>query len=156
MSAFEQPDMASRSNYARLFQDAGFWQPYVDEVLRWHNLPPGQATLCVGGTFPTFLVGEYVVKFFGQLFDGAECFEIEQYLHSRVLSKLGVSVPRHVADGHLFESGWRWPYIVTSRLNGTAWPEMSHRSVKWQPVVAGELGAALRQVHELECPDESI
>jgi hygromycin-B 7''-O-kinase len=156
MSALERPNLASHSNYARMFQDAAFWQPYLDEVLRRHNLPPGQATLGAGGTFPTFLVGVYVVKFFGQLFDGAECFEIEQRLHSRVLSRLGATVPQHVADGHLFETGWRWPYIVTSRLNGTAWREMRHRWGEWQPVVAGELGAALHQVHELDCPDESI
>jgi hypothetical protein len=101
MSALEQPNLASHANYARMLQDAAFWQPYLDAVQRRHDLPLGQATPGAGGTFPTFLVGGYVVKFFGQLFDGAECFEIEQCLHSRVLSRLGVAVPRYVADGHL-------------------------------------------------------
>jgi len=31
-----------------------FWQPYLDEVLRRHGLPPSQAILGTGGTFPTF------------------------------------------------------------------------------------------------------
>ena len=63
MPRLERPTLASRSNYARRFQDPVFWQPYLDEVLRRHALPPRQAILGTGGTFPTFLVGEYVVKF---------------------------------------------------------------------------------------------
>src|SRR6266568_192939 len=41
MSALEPPSLSSRSSYARKFQDAAFWQPYVDEVMRRHNLPSG-------------------------------------------------------------------------------------------------------------------
>jgi hypothetical protein len=37
-----------------------------------------------GGTFPTFLVGAYVVKFFPRRFDGGECFLIERSLHTGV------------------------------------------------------------------------
>jgi hygromycin-B 7''-O-kinase len=156
MHRLERPTLASRSSYARRFQDPVFWQPYLDEVLRRHGLPPRQAILGTGGTFPTFLVGEYVVKFFGRRFDGAECFLIERALHSQVLPRLHLFTPRHVADGHLFETGWRWPYIVTTRLAGTAWREASHRPGDWQRVVAAELGAALREVHALECPAEPI
>src|SRR5437879_5826717 len=106
MSALEPPSLASRSNYARRFQDPSFWQPYVDDVLRRHGLASGQATAGAGGTFPTFLVGAYVVKFFGRRFDGAECFAIERSLHTGVLSRLGAAVPQRVADGHVFETGW--------------------------------------------------
>jgi aminoglycoside phosphotransferase (APT) family kinase protein len=42
------------------------------------------------------------------------------------------------------------------RLAGTAWREASHRPGDWQRVVAAELGAALREVHALECPAEPI
>ena len=96
MAALEPPSLASRSRYARKFQDPWFWQPYVDEVLSRHNLPSGLATLGTGGTFPTFLVGAYVIKFFGQRFEGAECFEIERSVHTRVLPRLQVTIPRHV------------------------------------------------------------
>jgi aminoglycoside phosphotransferase len=156
MSALEPPSLSSRSSYARKFQDAAFWQPYIDEVMRRHNLPSGLATLGTGGTFPTFLVGTYVIKFFGQRFDGAECFQIERSTQTRVLPSLRVTVPRHVADGHLFDAGWRWPYIVTTRLAGTAWWHTSHTAGDWQHVVAAELGAALRELHELDCPDEPV
>ena len=63
-----RPVWLSRSSYARRFQDPWFGQPYVDEVLSRHNLPSGLARLGTGGTFPTFLVGAYVIKFFGAAF----------------------------------------------------------------------------------------
>ena len=156
MAPLEPPSLASRSSYARRFQDPGFWQPYVDEVLHRHNLPWGQAIVGAGGTFPTFLVGAYLVKFFGRRFDGAECFEIERSLHTCVLPLLRVPTPRHVANGHLFQTGWRWRYIVTTRLTGTAWREMSDASGDWQRIVASELGALLREVHEFGCPDGTV
>ena len=122
MHRLERPTLASRSSYARRFQDVVFWQPYLDDVLRRHGLPPHQAILGTGGTFPTFLVGGFAVKFFGRRFDGAECFLIERSLHSQVLPRLPLPTPRHVADGHLFETAWRWPYIVTTRL---AWDRVA-------------------------------
>src|SRR5207302_5977498 len=93
MPPLEPPSLGSRSSYARRVQDPWFRQPYVDEVLRRHNLPSGLARLGTGGTFPTFLVGAYVIKFFGQRFDGAECFEIERSTQTRVLPSLRVTVP---------------------------------------------------------------
>jgi len=156
MQPLEPPALKSRSSYARKFQDATFWQPYVDEVARRHKLTPAQAMLGNGGTFPTFLLGEHVVKFFSRRFDGVECFLIERSLHTQVLPKLRVPTPRHVADGYLFETGWRWPYIVTMRLPGTAWRAASRRPGDWQHTVAAELGAALREVHTANCPEEPV
>jgi Phosphotransferase enzyme family len=146
-----------RSIYAQKLQDAAFWQPYVDQVLRRHNLPRGQAVVGEIGTFPTFLVGSSVIKFFGEWFDGAECFEIERSLYSSTLPMLcAVNVPRLLAHGQLFETGWPWPYIVTTRLEGTAWSQITIRPVDWKPVVASELGLALHEVHHLDCPDEPV
>jgi len=156
MHRLERPTLASRSSYVRRFQDPVFWQPYLDEVLRRHGLPSRPAGLGAGGTFPTFMVGDYVVKFFGRRFDGAECFRIERSLHAHVLPGLRTPTPRHVADGHLFETGWRWSYIVTTRIAGTAWREASHHPGQWQKVVAAELGAALREIHALECPADPV
>jgi hygromycin-B 7''-O-kinase len=156
MQPLDRPVLKGRSSYARKFQDPAFWQASIDEVLRRHKLPPAEATLGSGGTFPTFLVGEHVVKFFGQRFDGAECFLVERSLHTEVLPKLRVPTPRHVADGYLFDTGWRWPYIVTTRLTGTAWREASGCPGEWQHTLAAELGSALREVHAAAFPDELV
>jgi aminoglycoside phosphotransferase (APT) family kinase protein len=61
-----------------------------------------------------------------------------------------------VADGYLFETGWRWPYIFTTRLTGTAWREASGSPGEWQHTLAAELGSALREVHAADCPDEPV
>jgi hygromycin-B 7''-O-kinase len=151
------PSLMGQSTYAQKLQDAAFWQPYVDQVLRRHHLPWETASVGAIGTFPTFLVGSLVVKFFGQRFDGAECFDIERSLYTQSLPMLrAVGVPRLVAHGHLFETGWSWPYIVTTRLAGTAWRQIACTSAGWKAFVAGELGAALREVHQLHCPDEPV
>jgi Ser/Thr protein kinase RdoA (MazF antagonist) len=133
-----------------------YWQPYIDEVLRRHNLPTAQVTKGAVGTFPTFLVGQYVVKFFGQRFDGAACFEIERSLYGGVLCQAHLPVPHCIADGHLFEMGWRWPYVVMTRLDGTAWRDLSQLSTDWRHDVAAELGTALREVHALACPQTAV
>ena len=121
MQPLERPLLGSRSSYARKFQDPVFCQPYLNGVLRRHGLPLQQATLGSAGTFPTFLIGDFAVKFFGRRFDGAECFLIERSLQTRILPRLRLPTPRHVAAGHLFETGSRWPYSVTTRLRGAAW-----------------------------------
>jgi hypothetical protein len=75
--------LASQRDYPRRFGDVEFWAPYVGEVLRRHGLPDGVLTAGAGGTFPAFLVGAYVVKFFPSRFDGGACFVIEHTLHTR-------------------------------------------------------------------------
>src|SRR5512133_4057684 len=66
-------------SYCRLFTDAALWTPYVREVCRRHSLPCQIVHLGVPGTCPVFLVDQrWVVKFFGRLFDGAQCFAAER------------------------------------------------------------------------------
>jgi hypothetical protein len=72
-----------------------------------------------------------------------------------VLDHADVGAPRYVAHGHLFQTGWRWPYLITSRLRGTPWRQ-ARLSAQAQRTVAFELGTGMRRVHELRCPDEPI
>ena len=66
--------------YRRYFMDVDYWRPYVQIVCQRHQLTPYQ-TIRTGlpGCYPTFIVDDrWVVKFFGQLFDGALAFEAEK------------------------------------------------------------------------------
>jgi hypothetical protein len=45
-------------------RDAEFWEPYVHAVLARHGVPLAPAEAGFVGQFPTFLVGEVVVKLF--------------------------------------------------------------------------------------------
>lgn len=148
------PRLRSRSDYARRFEDVDFWRGYVAEVLRRHGLGEHEVGRGVGGTFPTFLAGPYVVKFFGRRFQGAECFVIERSLHTTTLVDTPF-VPRYVADGHLFESGWRWPYLITTRLQGSSCFEAKPDRMAASSV-ARQLGTALRTIHELDPPTERV
>jgi len=132
-----------------------FWPPYVREVLRRHGLPVDAVSTGAGGTFPTFLVGSYVAKFFPRRFDGGECFRIERWLHTRVLDHLEIGAPRHVAHGYLFQTRWRWPYLVTTRPRGASWRE-TDISAGAQESVALQLGASMRRLHDIGCPDGPI
>lgn len=148
--------MRTRAEYLRRFRDAAYWQPYIDVVLRRHGLSRRRAAIGSGGTFPTFLVDDLVVKFFPKRFDGSECFVVERALHTTVLDQAELAVPRHVADGRLFDSGgWRWPYLVTTRLAGTPW-RSALLTREQQHAVASQLGEMIRRVHDLEPPSEPV
>src|SRR5207302_1916320 len=132
-----------------------FWEQYIREVLRRHGLPDGVVTTGTGGTFPTFLVGAYVVKFFPKRFDGGECFLIERSLHTSVLENPDIPAPRHVAHGQLFETGWRWPYLVTTRVDGSEW---RHARISFddQLAAASQLGSIVRCEHDNASPDDKV
>jgi hygromycin-B 7''-O-kinase len=155
MSDLRRPVLAGRRDYARKFADVPFWEPYVHEVMRRHSLSAAGVAVGSGGTFPTFLVGAYVVKLFPKRFDGGECFLIERSLHTSLLDHPEIPAPRHVAHGHLFQNGWRWPHLVTTRLDGTPWHDAGI-SAHARQAVAYQLGATMRRVHDLGCPDESV
>ena len=65
-----RPDFGSSNEYGARLGDAEFWAPYVSAVLRRHRLPDAPLTVGTVGSFPTFLVGSYVVKLFGERFEG--------------------------------------------------------------------------------------
>jgi hypothetical protein len=62
---------ATRAEYVARLDDVAFWTPYLAEVARRHELPPMAPEVGLVGTFPTFLMGDYVVKCFTRRFDGA-------------------------------------------------------------------------------------
>jgi len=146
------PTFATVPDYAARLRDALFWAPYVDEVLGRCGLPmeaplePGS-----GGTFPTFLTGRYVVKFFGEPFHGAACYATELAVHLLLSSYPEIPAPRLVDHGHLNGHGSSWPYLITTRIAGTAWHD-ARLSVVEQLSVAQQLGKVIDQVHRLPVP----
>jgi hygromycin-B 7''-O-kinase len=146
---------ASTAEYAATLGEVQFWEPYVHAALRRHALPTVAPGVGTGGTFPTFLAGSYVVKLFPALFSGGACFEIERSIHQLFLEHRRILAPPLVAHGHLFDTEWRWPYVITRRLAGASW-RSADLSTEDQEAVAVQLGALMRQVHELACPAEAV
>jgi hygromycin-B 7''-O-kinase len=156
--------------YCRLFTDVALWTPYVREVCHRHALPCQTVHLGVPGTCPVFLVDQqWVVKFFGRLFDGARSFAAEceagrlvgQDPLIRTASMIaagtasGASAPLDAAGalfagGELGENEWPWPYLVFEYIPGVSLGEVVEQVALDDLLrAAGELGDTVRRIHAL-------
>lgn len=146
-----RPSFASVAEYGARLGDAAYWRPYVAAVLARHGLREAEPEVGAVGSFPTFLAGPHAVKLFGELFLGAVCHATELSIHRLLLEVPDVPTPRLVAEGRLFGDDWPWPYLVTTRQEGTSWADARlHPAERAQ--VAGHLGAVVRRVHDLPPP----
>ncbi len=154
-----RPVIDSKEVYRRVFTDVAYWRPYVLEICRRHGL--GRVTSIAGthpGTYPVFIVdGCYVVKLFGDLFYGAECFRAERAMYDLLASDPGFPAPGLVASGELFRGGeWRWPHLVTTVMPGRPLREDIHSlDDAGRRDVATFLAGTLRRIHALRPPADS-
>ena len=169
----ERPRFATVRDYGARLGDVVFWQPYVAAAMARHGLALHPLECGAVGTYPTLLVGPYVVKLFGPRFSGGEGYAVERTLHALFVDRPTVPAPRLIGHGTLFDGplddgvpwsdsapdgggegreDWPWPYLITTRLSGTPW-RTAGLDATAQEQVAHELGAAMRCVHELPVPD---
>ena len=162
-----RPTFQTLDEYRTRLGDAAFWAPYVVKVLERHALPGGHLESGTVGTFPTFLVGQHVVKLFtpglakpfGTLFDGTLCHQVEVEVFRLLAGHSAIPAPRLVATGRLFDAdGGKahgddgpWPYLVASRLGGRPWATAG-LSKNERAEVARQLGTVVQQVHALPPP----
>jgi aminoglycoside phosphotransferase (APT) family kinase protein len=156
----QRPTFHSRDAYAATFTNPDFWLPYVNEVCARHALTAcGLVRAGLLGTNPVFLVGEqYAVKLFTHLFGGAESFPAELELYQLLARTEEFPAPTLVAHGRLFEedSGWHWPYIVTSLVPGTSLGEVEAQVPYDDKLTLAQwLGATVRRLHELPVTEMS-
>jgi aminoglycoside phosphotransferase (APT) family kinase protein len=105
------------------------------------------------GTFPTFLVGDLVVKLFGPAFDGAGSYAAERAMLRLLSAHPAIPGPPLIAEGWLFEEEPRWPYLITARLPGVAIREARGARSEYRSV-ADQLGDAISRLHQLPAPPE--
>ncbi len=154
----QRPQLDTLDDYRRRFSDAAYWAPHVRRVCDEHGLQPCRAvTNRVPGTYPTFIVDDrWVVKFFGQRFEGAEAFAVEQAANRVIAAHGGVPAPAVLASGRLFDDGdgWAWPYLVFAFVPGESLGEAADRaSFEDRLAVAEQLGGVLGALHALPLPD---
>jgi hygromycin-B 7''-O-kinase len=157
----ERPVFESVRAYGSRFTDAGFWRPYVEEVCRRHGLVPCEGIRSgLPGTHPVFQVGDrWVVKFFCDLFAGAESFAIEREIYTLLVQLPGFPAPWLVAAGDLFPpgEGWHWPYLVSTLLPGTSLGEVYDQvSSMDQEAIARTLGHCLKELHQVRLKGSGI
>jgi aminoglycoside phosphotransferase len=98
-------------------------------------------------TYPTFVVGDLVVKLFGHHPSWRTSFAAERGALALVATDPEISAPKLLFEGEL-EAG-AWSYLIMTRVPGTAaWPERP--SAEQWPTIARELGQQIRRLHALE------
>ena len=140
-------------HYGQHLGDPDYWRPYVTEVLQRHSLPIKTIEPPFVGSFPTFIVGEVVVKLFARSFDGERSSAVERAMLSLLASEPAIPAPRLVAADSLFDAEPRWPYLVIERVRGQAVRDIPLTDAEGDDVAA-ELGAVVARLHQLAPPPE--
>lgn len=151
MSLPPPPRFADDDEYERSLSDAEFWAPYARASLRLAGLDDGGE---VRTHFPTThvaaLVGDrYLVKLHYEDWFGEDCFQTEREAY-RMLADRHLPVPELLAEGALYDEGWRWPFLAMTAMGGrslrdvgtAATPHDRERVARW----AGEAVRALHGV----------
>ena len=142
--------------YRQYFTDATYWQPYIQVVSQKEGFSCMQIELGVPGCMPTFMLDRrWVIKFFGQLFDGPESFHVEKAINQVLTAEGNFPAPKLLGAGELFPESatWPWPYLIFE-----FWPQMSIGVLRDQVSeadkvrIAQEMGQLVRQLHDIPYP----
>lgn len=126
-----------------------FWKPYILEVLKDLSSSPGNLdiTTGIGSTYPTFIAGDFVVKFFGNHPKWKECYGSELLKLKLVLNEVSLKTAALLKHGTLFpEAEQSWPYLVLERIDGVAYSALK-LDISTKQSIAKELATDLRKLH---------
>jgi hypothetical protein len=113
--------LENHDDYCELFMSLELWEPFVRHVCQRNRLDCQQVQAGLAGTYPTFMVDErWVVKFFGQQFDGEHAWAVERESARLVEGAPGIPAARLVRSGALFPAApdLSWRYLVFEFLPG--------------------------------------
>jgi hygromycin-B 7''-O-kinase len=143
------PTFTTLEEHVSRMGDVDFWQPYVAEALKRHDLADRGEELVAGfnSTYPTFVCGDVVVKLFGVTRSSSVHHAAECAAHSLVATDPEIAAPRLVAEGRLYDdSDDPWPYLITTRMTGVAsW--RADLTTDQEHELAADLGRQVRRVH---------
>jgi hygromycin-B 7''-O-kinase len=147
----DPPAFASDERYVERRGDANFWGTHVAAALDRHDLLDTNVNTVSGarGTYPTFLVGDVVVKLFGHVPSWREGHARERAAQSLLTTHTEIAAPRLLASGSLYGGhDAEWPYLISTRMSGVAWASADLTHDQRRDVV-GELGRQMRLVHAM-------
>jgi len=95
------PVFASKQEYLERLEDVDFWWPYVAEALRRHGLDADghEPVAGTGGTYPTLLCGDVVVKLLGHFGSWRGHYAAERVAHAVLATDPEVAAPPRGAAG---------------------------------------------------------
>jgi hypothetical protein len=152
------------SFYAEHFMDSALWAPFVREVCSEFGLTCRQIEPGLPGSFPTFIVeveaGDteksvrtVVVKLFGPLFEGADCFKIEREMgHFLTQYTLPIHSPMILGEGQLEPE---WSYLIFEHVPGKnigrVWQQLL---IKARQGVAIQMGKFMKELHKVTATEQ--
>jgi hygromycin-B 7''-O-kinase len=146
--------------YCQHFMDLQLWEPYVRWVCDSSTIGCSVVKKGKSGTYPTFIVDErWVIKFFGQQFEGQAAFKIEQEAARLVLQDGGIPVPKILQSGRLFSENenCEWPYLIFEYLPGTSigdvWDQIPLEARQY---TVAETGQMVRRLHNIPLDDSTV
>ena len=144
------PEFRSTADYLARLDDAGFWHPHAVGLFKRHGIDaPDDLTAGRGGTFPTVLAANAVVKLFGHLPFWRTAYEAERAALRLVARDPRIAAPSLLGEGRLFDEPTApWPYLVTTRMPGTQWGDAA-LSADQMLAIAAELGRQVGRIHAL-------
>ena len=144
------PTFASLDDYVARLVDVDFWWPYLEDILGRLGLTDDRHEPDAGfnATWPTFLLGDVVVKLFGYHAAWERTLRGERGALASVGTDPEIAAPRVLGEGALFDGPDPWPYLVTTRVPGDAAEPNEPPPERW-PSIAAELGAQVRRIHAL-------
>ena len=146
------PSFGTIGEYQAALQQPQPWLALLHAISERHSLEvmmararPGE-----GGTYPTLVVDDLVVKLFGYLPNWRMAYAAERAAMALVAQDPGLLAPRMVASGALFPlQAQAWPYLVTTRMAGLPWHKAGLNSVAKQRV-AQDLGSQIARYQGLQ------
>lgn len=140
MITFDSPD-----DYRAHVGDLGLWWPHAEGVLRRHGLTPeGTPKAATGGSYPTILAGDVVVKFYGHEGEWRRAHATELHAYEVLAADPELAAPKLLASG--VREGW--PYLVITRVQGKTWGDAGMSPTELR-TAAADLGTQITRVHAL-------
>jgi hygromycin-B 7''-O-kinase len=155
MSVPPPPVFPDDEAYERSLTDAGFWAPYAKAALRLAGLPDeGEVRTHFPTTHVAALVNDaYLVKLHYEDWFGEDCFQTEREAYT-LLSRQELPIPELLAEGALYDDGWRWPFLAMTAMHGRSLREMNGQVPREDMErVATWLGETVRRLHRVPTHD---
>jgi hygromycin-B 7''-O-kinase len=157
----QPPQLQTLDEYRERFSSASYWQLYVETVCARHHLTPHTTIRCHNpGTYPTFIIDDrWVVKFFGELFNGPSGYTAELDANLLVTRDGHIPAPALLDRGELLEpsQGWRWPYLIFAFMPGISLGDaFAQISLTDKLALARQLGELAHHLHHLRLDGTSV
>lgn len=141
-------------DYKNYRGDIDFWYPYMQHVADKHHLslmPQNEIRPGENPTYPVFISGEIVFKFFGCFNHYTVAFENERAAHQVLILDTTILAPHIKAEGTVFDDD-SWFYLVSTKISGAPLTSQNLSQAD-KSNLAYALGQQLQKIHRLPVPE---